>query len=63
MLGLCVWGGRRWHAWVAATLPTQVKGGFKQKLTLPDGTLWSSAKRSDGSVRLNTNDQVRCCRK
>jgi len=35
-----------------------VKGGFKQKLSLPDGTMWSSAKRSDGSVRLNTNDQA-----
>merc|ERR1740121_1814771 len=29
-----------------------VKGGFRQLLELPDGTLWSSADR------INTNDQV-----
>ena len=35
-----------------------VKGGFRQLLTLPDGTVWSSAKRSDDSVRTNDNDQI-----
>ena len=29
-----------------------VKGGFRQLLTLPDGTIWSSAER------INTKDQV-----
>ena len=40
-----------------------VKGDFSAQVTLPDGTLWSSGKHADNSVRLNTNDQVRCCRK
>jgi hypothetical protein len=31
-----------------------VKGDFSAQVTLPDGTLWSQGKHSDGSVRLNT---------
>eukprot|EP00747_Dinoflagellata_sp_TGD_P147011 gnl/TRDRNA2_/TRDRNA2_176754_c0_seq5.p1 gnl/TRDRNA2_/TRDRNA2_176754_c0~~gnl/TRDRNA2_/TRDRNA2_176754_c0_seq5.p1 ORF type:complete len:428 (-),score=66.56 gnl/TRDRNA2_/TRDRNA2_176754_c0_seq5:17-1120(-) len=43
------------HSGLHAMLDKQhiaVKGGFRQLLELPDGTLWSSASRS------NTNDQV-----
>ena len=31
-----------------------VKGGFKQLLTLPDGTMWSSAQMTNGDTRLAT---------
>ena len=31
-----------------------VKGGFKQLLTLPDGTTWSSAQMANGDTRLAT---------
>merc|ERR1719262_607209 len=31
-----------------------VKGGFKQLLTLPDGTVWSSARMTNGDTRLAT---------
>ena len=31
-----------------------VKGGFKQLLTLPDGTVWSSAQMTNGDTRLAT---------
>eukprot|EP00931_Biecheleriopsis_adriatica_P018954 TRINITY_DN13071_c0_g1_i1.p1 TRINITY_DN13071_c0_g1~~TRINITY_DN13071_c0_g1_i1.p1 ORF type:complete len:779 (-),score=116.57 TRINITY_DN13071_c0_g1_i1:73-2409(-) len=43
------------HSGMHAMLDKQhiaVKGGFRQLLELPDGTLWSSASR------INTNDQV-----
>jgi hypothetical protein len=35
-----------------------VKGDFSAQVTLPDGTLWSSGKHTDGSVRLNTKENV-----
>ena len=35
-----------------------VKGDFSAQVTLPDGTLWSSGKHTDNSVRLNTKDNV-----
>jgi hypothetical protein len=35
-----------------------VKGGFRQLLTLPDATQWSSATNTAGVVRVNTKDQV-----
>ena len=35
-----------------------VKGDFSAQVTLPDGTLWSQGKHTDGSVRLNTKDNV-----
>ena len=31
-----------------------VKGGFRQLLTLPDGTVWSSARMTNGDTRLAT---------
>ena len=35
-----------------------VKGDFSAQVTLPDGTLWSQGKHTDGSVRLNTKNNV-----
>jgi len=35
-----------------------IKGDFSAQVTLPDGTLWSSGKHTDNSVRLNTKSNV-----
>jgi hypothetical protein len=35
-----------------------VKGDFSAQVTLPDGTLWSQGRHTDGSVRKNTKDNV-----
>ena len=35
-----------------------VKGDFTAQVTLPDGTVWSQGKHTDGSVRLNNKDSI-----
>ena len=35
-----------------------IKGDFEAQVTLPDGTLWNQGKHTDGSVRLNTKNNV-----
>jgi len=35
-----------------------VQGGFKENMVLPDGTMYNSRLRADGSVRVNSKDQV-----
>ena len=35
-----------------------VKGDFSAQVTLPDGTLWSQGRHTDGTVRKNTKDNV-----
>ena len=35
-----------------------VKGDFSAQVTLPDGTLWSQGRHTDGTVRKNTNMNV-----